>query len=141
MDGDLKVSIAVILIVVFLLILYLAHKKDLLLLDRYHKNIDCCHRGNPDEEVCKDIEGHGLDPKNADHVHHYKSKILYGKLSEEKSTLKKLSINSIENGIRGSLFGAVTGIASAMSGAVLFATIPTAISWGREICEPYDKLI
>jgi hypothetical protein len=141
MENNLKISIAVVLIIVFLLILYLAHKKDLLILNRYHKHIDCCHHHNPDEEVCKDMENHKLDPKNPEHLEHYKSKILYNKLSEEKSSLKKLSINSVENGIRGSLFGAVTGMASAMSGAVLFATIPTAIAWGREMAEPYDLLV
>lgn len=138
---ELGWPLAIILVVVLLLILHLAYVKDKLTAESYEDYIQCARLKAFKNEIIEDMKKYGLSQHNNAHVIHYIDNILMNELKNERSSFKKLTYSVVENSIRGALFGVVTGIGTALSGALLFGTIPAYIMWAKELAETDDHLI
>lgn len=138
---DLGWPIAIILVVTLLLILHLAYLKDKLTAHSYEDYIQCVRRRAFKQEIIEDMKKYGLSENNQADTEHYVNKILMNDFKGERSSFKKLSHAAIENGIRGALFGIVTGVGTALSGALLFGTIPVYVMWAKDMADADDHLL
>lgn len=138
---ELGWPLAIILVVILLLILHLAYVKDQLVAHSYEDYITCVRMKAFKNEIIEDMKKYGLSHSNEEHLEHYINHVLMNDLKSERSSFKKLSHAVVENSIRGALFGVVTGIGTALSGALLFGTIPVYIMWAKENADADDHLI